>query len=447
METLNTSTTEQLNNLIEFRQTVYDHILVGVRDAQFELVDAVLLSDQVGCFAELSLSPAFRRRWSSAYSAVQEGNQALEKLGKSFIEQVPREGVQVFPLDTTMWAHPRARTLSGLVYGRSPTKALKRHSIVQGHQYSLLTWTPEPGRSWSLPISSQRVGASQSAIEVGVAQVKALCQTRLALKQAELDVIVADGHYGNHRFFGPLQELPCAVLARLYRNRVLYGTPGAYRGRGRPRVHGARFAFKEPETWPEPDQQEKFEHKRWGIVRLRRWNNLHAKQDAKTSFDVILAEVHLERDKRPAPLWLGYLPDQTQVIEPDLVQIWAWFDYRWPIEPSIRFRKQKLYWTLPRFQDSDQCDRWTHLVEVAYWQVFQARQLVQEQPLPWQKTQSVLTPGRVLRGLGAIFAKISTPAQPPQTRGKSPGWPKGRSRPRPKRYKPTKRGRKRPEMA
>lgn len=208
METLNTSTTEQLNNLIEFRQTVYDHILVGVRDAQFELVDAVLLSDQVGCFAELSLSPAFRRRWSSAYSAVQEGNQALEKLEKSFIEQVPREGVQVFPLDTTMWAHPRARTLSGLVYGRSPTKALKRHSIVQGHQYSLLTWTPEPGRSWSLPISSQRVGASQSAIEVGVAQVKALCQTRLALKQADLDVIVADGHYGNHRFFGPLQEYP-----------------------------------------------------------------------------------------------------------------------------------------------------------------------------------------------------------------------------------------------
>lgn len=447
METLKTSTTKQLNNLIEFRQTAYDHILVGVRDAQFELVDAVLLSDQVGCFAELSLSGAFRRRWSSAYSAVQEGSQALEKMEKSFIEQVPSEGVQVFPLDTTMWAHPRARTLSGLTYGRSPTKALKRHSIVQGHQYSLLTWTPEPGRSWSLPISSHRVDTSQSAIEMGIAQIKALCQTRLGLKQRGLDVIVADGHYGNHHFFGPLKGLPCAVLARLYRNRVLYGAPGAYRGRGRPRVHGARFAFKEPDTWPEPDEQETFEHERWGTVRLRRWHNLHAKQDTKTSFDVILAEVHLERDKPPAPLWLGYLPDQPQAIAPDVVQIWSWFDYRWPIEPSIRFRKQKLYWTLPRFQDSDQCDRWTHLVDVAYWQVFQARQIVQVQPLPWQKTQSVLTPGRVLRAMGAIFAQIGSPAQPPQTRGKSPGWPKGRSRPRPMRYKPVKRGRKKPEMA
>jgi len=280
-----------------------------------------------------------------------------------------------------------------------------------------------------------------------VEQVKGLCQARLDVKQTGLDVIVADGHYGNHQFFGPLKELPCAALTRLYRNRVLYGEPGAYSGRGRPRVHGARFAFKEPDTWPEPDEQEKFEHERWGTVQLRRWNKLHAKQDAKTSFDVILAEVHLERDKPPAPLWLGYQPDQTTAVAPDVVQIWSWFDYRWSIEPSIRFRKQKLYWSLPRFQETDQCDRWTNLVDVAYWQVFQARQIVQDQPLPWQKAQSVLTPGRVLRGLGAIFAQIGTPAQAPQTRGKSPGWPKGRSRPRPEWYKPTKRGRKKRKTA
>ena len=446
-KTLNTSTTEQLNNLIEFRQTVYEQILAGVKDAQFELVDAILLSEGVGSFAELSLSPVFRRQWSSAYSAVEDGKQEEAKMEQSFIEQVPREGVQVFPLDTTMWIHSRARTLPGLVYGRSPTKALKRHSIVQGHEYSLLTWSPEPGQSWSPPLSSQRVGADQSSLEVGVEQVKALCQARLGLKDRGLDVIVADGHYGNHHFFGPLKEEAVAVLSRLYRNRVLYGEAGAYSGRGRPRVHGARFVFKEPETWPEPDEEKKFEDEHWGAVRLRRWNTLHAKQDATTSFDVIVAEVHLEREQPPAPLWLGYLPDQSNPIAPDVVQVWSWFDYRWPIEPSIRFRKQKLFWSLPRFQDSDQCDRWTHLVDIAYWQVFQARQIVQDQPLPWHKAQSILTPGRVLRGMGGIFVQISTPTQPPQPRGKSPGWPKGHPRPRPKRYKPTKRGRKRRKTA
>jgi len=35
---------QQFNNLIEFRQTVYDHVLTRARDAQFELVDALLLS-------------------------------------------------------------------------------------------------------------------------------------------------------------------------------------------------------------------------------------------------------------------------------------------------------------------------------------------------------------------------------------------------------------------
>jgi hypothetical protein len=347
--------------------------------------------------------------------------------------------VQVFPLDTTIWAHPSARTLTGLVYGPSPTKALKRHSIVQGHIYSLLTWTPAPGQSWSPTLSSQRVEPDQTAIEVGTAQVKRLCQARPNPSQQGLDVIVTDGHYGNHLFFGALAGLPCAVLSRMRCDRVLYLAPGAYAGHGRPAVHGPRFAFKVPETWPEPVEQVAFEHERWGQVRLRRWSNLHAKLDANTTFEVILAEVHRERVKPPQPLWLGYRPGHNAY---PLRQVWSWFDYRWPIEPSIRFRKQTLVWTLPYFQTSQACDHWSHLVDIANWQVFLAQQLVADQPLPWQKAQPRLTPGRVLRGLGAIFSQIGTPAQPPKTRGKSSGWPTGRPRQRPERYKPTKRAKK-----
>jgi hypothetical protein len=443
MATLNSSTTGQLNNLIEFRQTVYDQILVKGRDAQFELVDALLLSDHPRCFAAISQTAVFRRRWASAYGAIEEGRQDRPRLSQCWLRQVPRQEVQVFVLDTTVWAHPSARTLTGLVYAPSPTKALKHHSIVQGHLYSLLTWTPEPGRSWAPTVFSQRLKSEQSAIEVGVAQVKQLGQARPAGVEGQMDVIVADGHYGNHLFFGPLQDQVCAVLARMRRDRVLYRDPGPYPGRGRPAVHGPRFAFKEPDTWPTPDEQAEFNHERWGQVRLRRWNWLHTKQDAQTHFDVILAEVHLERDKPPDPLWLGYLEGHT--VYP-LQQVWSWFDYRWPIEPSIRFRKQYLCWTLPYFQDSDACDRWTALVDIGYWQVFLARQLVSDQPLPWQKAQTILTPGRVLRRLGIIFAQIGTPAQPPQPRGKSPGWPKGRPRTRPNRYKVTKRGKNKLKM-
>lgn len=142
------------------------------------------------------------------YSALEKGSQDLEELAKKFIDQVPKEGVQVFPLDTTIWAHPRARTLSDLIYGRSPTKALKSHSIVQGHEHSLLTWTPEPGQSWSLPISSQRLVASDNAIAVGVAQVEALCQARQGLTDKGLDVIVVSFRFGpGLTIAGPLNPL------------------------------------------------------------------------------------------------------------------------------------------------------------------------------------------------------------------------------------------------
>ena len=93
----------------------------------------------------------------------------------------------------------------------------------------------------------------------------------------ELHLVVGDGKYGNHEFLSPLKDEPCGVLVRLRRDRVLYGEPGQYSGRGRPRVHGDRFAFKEPETWGGPDRTLELEDERWGKGRLRRWDHLHSR--------------------------------------------------------------------------------------------------------------------------------------------------------------------------
>ncbi len=337
-----------------------------------------------------------------------------------------------------MWPHPSARTLAGLVYEHSPTKAKDKHTAVKGHVYSLLGWAPERGSSWALPIDSRRLRPDETAVDLVVIQVEAFCRRRRALTNREgLDVIVADGKYDNHRFLSGVQDAPCAKVVRLRRDRVLYGPPPAYGGRGRPRKHGRRFAFQEPDTWNEPVEDVTFVDERWGQVRLRAWQHLHARQDADTDFYVILAEVRLERDKRPAPIWLGYQGADGYPAQ----DVWSWFDHRWPIEPSIRFRKRRLYWTLPMLQQSERCDGWTHLVDITYWQLFLARQLVADRPLPWQKPQENLTPGRVLQAMALLFATIGTPTQSVQTRGKSPGWPKGRKRSPPNRFKTVRRGR------
>ncbi|MCB0004288.1 MAG: hypothetical protein KDH86_17230, partial [Anaerolineae bacterium] len=66
---------EQLNKLIEFRQAVHQFFLTGQSDAQFEVIDALLLQRGITSFAELSLSPVFRRRWPSVYAALEDGKQ------------------------------------------------------------------------------------------------------------------------------------------------------------------------------------------------------------------------------------------------------------------------------------------------------------------------------------------------------------------------------------
>ena len=439
---------EQFTNLIEFRQAIYEYGLTRARDAQFELLDALLLSPSIRSFPELTLSPAFRRKWPSAYAAIEEGRQDQEWLEGFFAQQIPGEGPQMFALDGTAWPHPQAKALADRQYVYSPTPAVDGGSIVVGHPYSTLVWVPELSTSWALPISVRRITSQQTAVEVGVAQVKQLCRHRREEMAQWLYLIVGDGKYDNHRFLSPLKDEPCGILVRLRRDRVLFGEPGPYGGRGRPCVHGDRFAFKEPDTWGQPDAVRELGDERWGEVRLRRWDNLHARQDADTPFSVILAETHLERDKPSQPFWLGYQPPPDQAPEDQrLVDLWRGYGFRWPVEPSNRFRKQYLYWTLPRFQEPQRCDRWTRLVNVAQWELFLARDWVRDNPLPWQPAQEQMTPERTLQGLGALFGQISTPAAAPQTRGKSPGWPKGRPRTRPKRYRVAKKAKKGAQVA
>ena len=432
------STDKQLNKLIEFRQRVYAHGLTKARDAQFELVDALLSNRTIQSFPELSFAPVHRRQWHSAYAALEKGQQDRTWLIAYFTAQVPAVPVTVFALDKTVWCHPRSRTLAQLLYEYSPTRSIKT-SIVQGHPYSLLTWIPEGGQSWALPMSTTRITPEMDTIATGITQIEQLCQQRA--DQDGMDVIVGDGGYGNHHFLSGLADVDCAVLVRLRCDRVLWGAPGAYGGRGRPRVHGERFAFKEPETWGSPRVTVTLETDDWGRVRLRRWDSLHAKQAASTAFSVLCCEVHLEREHPPKPLWLGYRPSPKR--DCDLVTIWRWYPRRWPIEPSIRFRKEQLYWDKPRLQQAGRCDRWTALVDIAAWLLWLGRDLVADRPLPWQKPLAELTPGRVLQGFDMLFTQIGTPNREPQTRGKSPGWQKGRKRAPPLRHQVVKRGKKR----
>jgi hypothetical protein len=420
------SLTPQLTNFITFRQAVYREVLTARRDAQFELLDALLVSGPRPCLAELSTSPLFRRRWPSVYAALEDGRLDTLALRRLLARHLPATGVLVLPLDGVSWPHPQATRLAERQYVHQATHAVNGGSAIAGHAYSLLCWTAEAASSWALPLDCTRIRPGQTAREVGLRQLAALVAHRAPTSSA-LWVVAADGHYGTAAFLRGVQSLPLAAVVRLRRDRVLYGSPLPYRGRGRPAVHGPRLAFQDPASWPLPDQASCLVDPRWGRVELCRWDQVHDEQDAGCRFTVVRVAVHQERPTPPDALWLGWV-GPTQ----DSAAIWRYYQSRWPVEPSIRLRKQQLAWTRPAWQEAATCDRWSWLVSVAQWQLYLARPLVADRPLPWQRAQAAghLTPARVAAGLGALFAAIGSPARPPQARGKAPGWPPGRRRER-----------------
>ncbi len=118
-----------------------------------------------------------------------------------------------------------------------------------GQPYSLVAWVAEPGSSWALPLDLTRIPSDQTDRPVAAAQITRLNDLRPPTDRA-LWIYVFDGNYGNVHFW---QALPGGeqhgVVTRLRRDRVFYPAPDSYAGRGRPRQHGPRFAFREPPTW------------------------------------------------------------------------------------------------------------------------------------------------------------------------------------------------------
>lgn len=128
--------------LEEFRQAAYTH-LGKAHDATFELTDAILLTRNVYCLADLSLSPVFRRRWPSIYEAIQDTRPDREKLMKLYIKQIPTQKRVLLAGDHTAWSRPDAVTLKERTIEHSTTAIAGNKPITIGQGYSTIAWIPE----------------------------------------------------------------------------------------------------------------------------------------------------------------------------------------------------------------------------------------------------------------------------------------------------------------
>jgi hypothetical protein len=424
---------ELIAKLKAFRQAAYNY-LCRAKDATFELTDAVLLSRNAYCLADFSMSAVFRRKWPSIYEALQDTRPQRRKLMRLYIQQIPSQERIVLAGDHTAWPRPEAVTLQERTMEHYCTNGVPGNPpIAKGEGYSTIAWIPEARGSWALPLRHERITSWESPIDKAVWQLKQVCQD-LPVRPISL----WDSEYGCAPFVLKTAESAVDKLMRLRSNLCLWGAPPAYSGRGRPRLHGDKFKLNDPETWKEPVETLEVDDPKLGRLRISLWENLHLRKASKHPMSLLRVERLCERRSGlvAQPLWLAWIGEQM----PALSEVWRLYLRRFAIDHWYRFAKQRLHWTLPKLSTPKQCERWSDLMPFMTWELWLARDIVVDNPLPWQKPIAPLTPGRVAQAMGGVFAMIGTPAQPPKPRGKSPGWPTGSPRLRRPTYPLVKKG-------
>lgn len=434
----NEPTQSHLNALTSFRQQAYA-LLQNQRDVLFELTDAIIQTPAARSYAELSLAPACTRQWPSLYSALAAGTLEPAGLRALCLQQVPREKARRhFALDVMALRRMHSPTLQERVFCHGAQREVGGQGVIIGLPYSLLVYVEARGSSWAPAVHTQRVKPGESAVEVALTQVSWLATKLSADSPPE---IALDGGYGNRKFFAGLRGVRGFATARLRNDRVLYQLPvappsGGQRKPGRPQKYGPEFRFAEPATWPTPDEVCEFADPQYGRVRLELWAALRfrIKQEI-VDIAVVRSQIHLEKDKPPAPHWYGVHNGTSE--KTTLARVFECVTQRWPIEPANRFRKERLYAELPKVRDAASSDLWLQLVQVVEWELYLWRPAAADAHLPWQAPlpAAQLTPGRVIRSLSENLARVGTPVAAALPRGKSPGWPAGRHRTVPPRYR------------
>jgi len=420
---------------------------------------------------ELSLSPCFRRTYSSitdgidnffqAPSAGEEGQergeweQKLVKLMAPYLPLPQTRKFWLFGIDVTPQPRPYAETLAERSYIYQPNTLSGNKPVNIGHQSSVLALLPEKGVSsppWVVPLNVRRVGTEATKNETGAAQVKTVLLAETLPFSGQLKVLVGDSDYSARTFLGEIYGYEAdqtgkkksdaqVAIVRSAGNRTFYHAPPKSEGKnpvGHPTWYGEPFRLSDEDTWGEPDEEE---GTTWTThrgktyqVRLRGWHNIRMTGTRQYPmhqypFTLVRADV-LDEAGKPLfkrPMWLIVMGQRR--AEVSLVEIWDAYRQRVDLEHYFRFGKQKLLLGAYQTPDVEHAENWGQLVPLAYCFLWLAAGLVEDMPRPWErpapKSQAKVSPARAQRGFGAIISQIGTPAQAPKPRGYSPGRAKG----------------------
>jgi len=414
-----------------------------------ELVDALCSNGSARSVVEYSLTPCFRRTYSTLYKALAEWTWDEGQLARLLAPSLPRPHQRAFWLlgvDVTPQPRPFAQTLPdrGMVYHPNPVPG--NTPVTIGHQYSTVALLPEAeahcSPSWVVPLVTARVASTDDKEGVGAAQIDTLLRDPTLPFHDELCVEVADSKYSKPAYLhAHRQHANLVTIVRVASNRTFYrAAQGAVQptGAGHPTWYGARFALGDPTTWPPADTHARTQHvsrrgKRYR-VEIQTWDNCLMRGQRKPELlpmqrypFTLLRIVFYDQAGQAAfgrPLWLIVVGQRRQQL--NVFEIYHAYARRYNLEHFFRFGKQHLLLAAFQTPDAEREATWWQLVHIAYAQLWLARDVVQALPRPWERNLPAITarqisPSLAQRDFGRIIRQIGTLAQPPKPRGNSAG--------------------------
>jgi hypothetical protein len=431
---------DQLRRLITLRVGI--HASFSARaDTLFEMTDALSCDPTpLPSLPYLSLRPEHRRGHGALYQALGRGRVDPEAMRAALTGALDPSRGAVFAVDASGWPRPYAATSPARTHNHDATLATRTGgaaATVPGWRYS---WLVQPGRrgsSWVVPADVTRIDPTRTPAEVAVAQIRRLVVRLRGQDPTVVPIVALDAEYTLAAVAGPLADTPVQVVLRLRRSSVRYtDPPPPPPGRGgRPRRHGHRIKLCDPSSWPAPDQSATLPATAEApAATVRVWHRVHPQPSEQvhepgndrtrnTNRRLIHGSLLHIRPAEPGQpdLWLSWSGPAGSF---DLHRVVAAYQRRFGTEHFLRFIKQDLAWTLPRFRHPEQADRWSLLVAAAYAQLALARPLVGSDT-PWHR-RGRQTPRRVKAGFARLLRLLGTPAKPPQPCKPGPGRPKGR---------------------
>ena len=249
--------------LRQFREELYQNFN-NRADTLMELVDAICSNPNARSVVEYSLTPCFRRSYSTIFKAIAEmtwDENTIARLLTTLMPQPQTRPFRLLGVDVTSQPRPFARTMAdrGIVYRPNTVKGSKPIAI--GHQYSTVAVLPEAeagvSSSWVIPLLTRRVSTDEDKELVGAEQVDLLLKDSRLPFARDLCVEVGDTSYSKPAYLhANRHHCHLVTIARVRGTRTFYQQhvpTGSERGAGHPTWYGDSFSLKEESTWHKPE--------------------------------------------------------------------------------------------------------------------------------------------------------------------------------------------------